>query len=498
MNGLLTEAMLQKISARIAEWMGLDFPPSKWMEIERAFSNAAKDYGFQGAVEYANWFLSAPLSREIIKSMAGRLTIGETYFLREPQCFKAFEQKLIPEIVRSRQASDRRIRIWSAACATGEESYTIAILLHRMRNLLCDWDVSILASDIDTHSLDKAKEGEYGAWSFRNAPQWFRDNYFTKKDRGRYQIIDSIKRMVNFAYINLAEDCYPSFLNDTNAVDLIFCRNLLMYFTPGRAKLALEHFHRCLVEGGWLMVGPCEFFNPGSLGFTPLNYPDAVVFCKNRPAVLKKETRKWETPIAGINNIEPQLLYPQNKVAEKSMDSAPLPIHPMPAISDQPDLYEKSQDLYRQGLYAEAGNTLADLTFQDSNHTLATVLMCRSYANEGKLFDALHLSDQAIAADKLNAELHYLRAIILQEQGMVSEAIESLKRTLYLDPNMVLAHFRLGNLNLKQGKSKESRKYFNNALELLSQYNPDDIVPESDGFLAGRLMEIIRSTGATA
>jgi chemotaxis protein methyltransferase CheR len=499
MSRSLAEELLQKISAHIAERLGLDFPESKWKEMEQAFSRAAKDYGFQGAVECANWFLTAPQTRSTTESVAGYLTIGETYFLREPQCFKVFEQEIIPEIVRLRQGCEQRIRIWSAACSTGEEPYTIAILLHQMRHLLHGWEISILASDVNTNSLHKAREGEYGTWSFRdNTPPWFRDNYFTKTAKGRYKIIDSIREMVNFAAINLAEDPYPSLLNDTNAIDVIFCRNLLMYFTPDRAKLAIEHFHRCLVAGGWFIVSPCEVFDPSSLGFTVISYPGAIVFSKSDPAVVKTAARKWSIPMAVPPNVEPQLVYPQNNTIEPSMDAAPPHAHSLPAIGDEPSLYERAQALYNQGLYAEAGDLLTNLISQHSGDPQAYVLMCRTYANEGKLAEALRLSEQALATNKLDMELRYLHAIILQELGMVNEAIEALKRVLYLDPDMVLAHFTLGNLSLKQRKNKDSRKYFNNALELLSRYHPDAIVPEADGLLAGRLIEIIRSAEVMA
>jgi chemotaxis protein methyltransferase CheR len=180
------------------------------------------------------------------------------------------------------------------------------------------------------------------------------------------------------------------------------------------------------------------------------------------------------------------------------MDAAPPHAHSLPAIGDEPSLYERAQALYNQGLYAEAGDLLTNLISQHSGDPQAYVLMCRTYANEGKLAEALRLSEQALATNKLDVELRYLHAIILQELGMVNEAIEALKRVLYLDPDMVLAHFTLGNLSLKQRKNKDSRKYFNNALELLSRYHPDAIVPEADGLLAGRLIEIIRLTQVMA
>ena len=234
------------------------------------------------------------------------------------------------------------------------------------------------------------------------------------------------------------------------------------------------------------MVSPCDVFNPRSLGFTVIDYPGAIVCSKREPAVLKTETFTHDISIDNPPLIKPQPVFP------------PLPVLPLPVIKAKPNLYEKAQALYAEGLYQEATDMLAKLVSQDPNDRRAMVLMCRIYANEGNLDAALHLSEQAIAGDKLNVELHFLRSVILQEQGMVSEAIEALKKVLYLDPNMVLAHFTLGNLSLKQGKNNESRQHFNNALELLSRYHPDDIIPDSDGLQAGRLMEIIKSTEVIA
>lgn len=128
----------------------------------------------------------------------------------------------------------------------------------------------------------------------------------------------------------------------------------------------------------------------------------------------------------------------------------------------------------------------------------AAVLQCRVYANQGKLAEARELLEQAIDGDRLKAGLHYLRAMILQEQGAADEAVVSLKRALYLDQDLVLAHFSLGNLALRQGKMKEARKHFANTLSLLDRYDPADILPESEGLSAGRLGEIMRTTAVSA
>ncbi|HEY6838763.1 MAG TPA: tetratricopeptide repeat protein [Geobacteraceae bacterium] len=158
--------------------------------------------------------------------------------------------------------------------------------------------------------------------------------------------------------------------------------------------------------------------------------------------------------------------------------------------------YEKGVDLYRQGRYAEAAEVLAAFLAEHDDDARPAALLCRINANQGKLGEALHFSERALAADKLDAGLHYLHAVILQEQGAVDGAAGSLKRALYLDPDMVIAHFALGNLFLQQGKRRDARRHFNNALAILGTYGQDDILPESEGIAAGRLMDIIRMIDA--
>jgi chemotaxis protein methyltransferase CheR len=151
--------------------------------------------------------------------------------------------------------------------------------------------------------------------------------------------------------------------------------------------------------------------------------------------------------------------------------------------------------LYEQGLYEEVERVIRALLSDDGNHASALLLLARAYANQGKLTAALVLCDQAIAADKMAARAHYLRATILQEQGSLPEALLAFKQTVYAEPEFMLGHFALGSLALKQRRLKESEKHFANALSLLARYEPEDIVPESEGLSAGRLREMIAPPG---
>ncbi|MCI0527982.1 MAG: tetratricopeptide repeat protein [Nitrospira sp.] len=204
------------------------------------------------------------------------------------------------------------------------------------------------------------------------------------------------------------------------------------------------------------------------------------------------------TEIAPTDKFVPQ---PELEVAflQGSRESPPLEAEEYKVPSGE-DLYLEALALYEQGQYEEvAGKLIGWISPHQTTHSTpdlygkAMALLARVHANQGKLAEALTYCEKAVAVGKLNPGYHYLLAIILQEQGRVEEATTSLKRALYLDQNFVLAQVALGNLAQQQGKFKQSARHFENALWLLQGYQPEEILPESDGLTAGRLMEVIRS-----
>jgi chemotaxis protein methyltransferase CheR len=483
MTQSIAENKLDAVSRRIAGEMGLCFPREKWRNLERAFVAAARDLGFPDAQACVDWYLSATLSRELVETVAGYLTTGETYFFRETPSLEILATRIVPELTGRRQGSERRLRIWSAGCSTGEEPYSIAITLQRLGTALAGWDLSILATDINPRALEKAEHGVYTEWSFRNPPRWLKQNYFSNAGNGLYEILPRTRQMVRFNPLNLVEDSYPSLLNGTNAMDVIFCRNVLMYFTPEQARRVIDRLHRCLADGGVLFVSPCETSQLLSSRFTPVNFPDAIMYRKQESAP--------DGPAEGGAPAPEEQPPPTGWT-----DSVAQDVQPPTAAAPRPSLYDEALCSYERGAYAEAGRLLEELLSLTQNESRALALLCRIRANEGQLDEALRLSGEAIAADKLNAGLHFLRGGILQEQGAADQAATSLKRALYLDQELVLAHFSLGNLALRQGKTAESCRYFNNAISLLKRYRPDETVPESGGIPAARLMAIIEATAA--
>jgi chemotaxis protein methyltransferase CheR len=440
------ESLWSRLSDCLGAQMGLHYPKERWGDLRRGIAAAARAFGMASAEACARRLLSAPLTRNQIEVLARCLTIGETYFFRDKRSFEILESQILPELLRARSGGERRLRIWSAGCCTGEEAYSVAILLARMIPDLERWNISILATDIDPDFLHKASLGIYGDWSFRDAPPGIKEGFFSETKQGRFEIVPRVKALVNFAYLNLAEDSYPSLANGTNAMDVILCRNVLMYFEPARARGVLQKLTRSLLEGGWLFVSPVEIPHVLLPQLVQLDFQGAIVHRRDGSPASPECT---PAPVAG----------------DLRLEDAPAALQPAEAPVQTP--------------YQQAA---------------AMALRARACANQGRLGEALQWCEKALEGDKLNAAWCYLRATILQEQGLAEDAATALKRALYLDQDNALAHFALGNLMRRQGKRNEADRHFRNALAILSGYAQEQVLPESEGITAGRLAAIIRST----
>ena len=278
----LTPEILDQLSILVAEQVGLHFPRQRWQDLEKGFNAAAGELGFPDAQALADHLLLAPMAKDLLEVLASHLTINETYFFREKRIFEILEWEILPPLLASRRARERRLRIWSAGCASGEEAYSIAILLHKVLPDLQDWQITVLATDISQRALRKAEQGIYSQWSFRGVPSWLVEKYFYKVKGDRWEIIPRLKEMVTFSYLNLAIDPFPSLMNNTSAMDIIFCRNVLMYFSQAAINRAVEKFSAALVENGWFMVSPAECSLLQESNFLACPYSGAILFQKSK------------------------------------------------------------------------------------------------------------------------------------------------------------------------------------------------------------------------
>lgn len=277
----LPDSLLRQLSERIECRTGLHFPPARFADLRRGLTQAGLESGAHDTQTYAEALLVRDLSHADLVVLAGWLTIGETHFFRDERAFEYLETTLLPGLIAAKRGGERRLRIWSAGCASGEEPYSIAMLLHRLLPDLKDWEISLLGTDINPKALARAAVGIYTEWSFRGTPAWVKPRFFVARTDGRYEIQTSIKRMVSFGNLNLAEDSYPLILNQTHGLDLIICRNVLLYFAPSSIPQVIERFRRSLVESGHLVMGAVEACQIAFPAFTAIAAPGMALYRKN-------------------------------------------------------------------------------------------------------------------------------------------------------------------------------------------------------------------------
>ena len=487
-----TDTDWSQVSAFVADAMGLHFPRERWADLQRGLAGATEEFDFDDVTACADWLLSAQLTKEQLQVLASHLTVGETYFFREPKTFEIMANAL-SALVHSRRGREQRLRLWSAGCCSGEEAYSLAIMLHQIVPDLRNWQVTVLATDINPRFLQKAVAGSYGEWSFRNAPAGFRERYFNRSEAGRYEVMPYLKAMVTFAHLNLAVDCYPSLATDTNAMDLIFCRNVLMYFTPTQIGKVLANLHHSLINGGWLAVGPSETSQALFSRFTTRNFPGTILYQKSVGIVGKTPSPSGEARGQFLSARE-RPGEPREAVASPK---PPPPTRKSERREREHIAYGAATGLFAQGFYSEAAATLLTLEASPAREPRVLSLLARALANQGELVAALRWCDLWLVADKLDSSGHYLRALILLEQGDRAEARISLQRAVFLTPGFVLAHFALGNLARGNGKRDEAARHFSNAQQLLARHLPGNVLPESDGLTAGRLTETITAMTTT-
>ena len=490
----VSDAVLESLSAYVADHIGLHFPENRWPDLGQGLIAAARDFHMESAEACGHWIISTELSQEQIGTLASHLTVGETYFFRDKKSIEILEQKILPELIAHRSGGDRRLRVWSAGCCTGEEPYSVAILLAQMIPDLSRWNISILGTDINLPAIQTASEGIYGEWSFRDTPQPIKERNFTQIRKSKWQIRPEIKRLVTFSYLNLAEEVDLSAESNTGAMDLIMCRNVLMYFVPRKIPPVVDRFHRALLTNGWLLVSPCEASQSVFSQFETADFMDAIIYRKSpsqKPYSLVANESVWEQTLETQNVPE----SPTHTSENDSSSPSPHSLHSNNTLPpSEADLLSLAQTLYKDGRFEQAEDIAMQHLGKGREEPEAYALLARICADQNRLAESLSWCEKAIESGTLNPAYRYLAATVLEEIGDAAQSVRHLRQVLYLNPQHVLAHFALGNHLRMAGQEKRAMIHFRNAISLLERYPADKTIPDSEGLTAGRLVEIIEST----
>lgn len=442
-----------EVSAAVGRLLGLHYPRERMSDLRRGLKGAALELGFVDAEDLARAVQSPQPDPAVVEAIASHLAIGETYFFRGEDTFAALARGVLPELVAERRRrGDLQLRIWSAACCTGEETYSLAILLHQLVPDLAEWRITLLGTDIHPGFLRKAREAAYGQWSFRGMPAAIRDRYFEPLPKGRFAVRPEIRRMARFSTLNLI-DGVPS-LARHGPFDLVLCRNVLMYFAAGHAARVVSSLHSVIGEHGWLVVAPCE---------TP-RLQDALFDLVQCDGALlhRRIARRSPRQVAG-------------RVASRALP-APVRLPTVPARA-QPTPLSRRRPAFASSPAPGPGPAIAG----------ASLAEARALADQRRMPEALVCCDRHLAREKLDAEAHYLRGVILAETGDIAAACTALERCIYLTPDHAMAGYALADLERTRGRGLQANRHCVHLLRILDRMPSDTPIEHAEGVNAGQL-----------
>jgi len=439
--------------------------------------------------------LDDPEWREIINF----LSVTESYFFRDQGQFSLIKNHVLPELIarkrrlaRQGAPGPRSLRLWSAGCATGEEAYSLAILLKELIPSDEEWTITVLGTDINWAALFQAQRGVYNTWSFRSVQSEILNKYFHPYQQN-WMINPDLRSLVYFQVDNLLQNSPISSSSYSECVDLIICRNVFIYFTPDAITQVLNRFNQSLSPGGYLITGHTELHGRNYLPFQVKTFPESTVYQR------AEETIPAIHPIFPINYHCPETSISAPKLSQPCLNSLePVQVidHASETAVVEPDLeainnatsnLELLMALLERKAYTDAIAQAQLCITQNQAVFQAYCVLAEVYANLGQYEQATQACEQALQLDPLGVEPLYLLAHVAQEQHDLERAKTLLKRVIYLLPTAILAYFELGCLYAQQGNLKKAQRNWRLTWKELSRLSEDSIINGSRGLTVAEL-----------
>jgi chemotaxis protein methyltransferase CheR len=400
-----------------------------------------------GAADLASYLVLLGRDRLALDDLVEELTVGETHFMRDPDQMELVRREVLP-ILKRRRAAGAAPRVWSAGCAAGEEAYSLAILLEEEG---LHQGAVVLGTDLSTAALERARAGAYSDWSLRGLSDPFLRDYF-RRERGRRILVDRIRSRVLFGRLNLvgAEDYAAT---GASGMDLILCRNVLVYFGHETVRRIAARLFDCLAEGGVLLTAGAD------------------------PLLAEYAPFEVEVTRAGLVYRRPRPAPAEEAMPETSAQAAP-PAPPPPGRDD--DVARTVEDREEPAPVVALPRAELDLGRE-------AFFRVTGHANAKGPREAERIAQAALRRHPLDAQLHYLRATLLLALDRDEEAEHEAQSALYLDPSLAVAHFILGTILRKRGARHDALRAFRNVRDLCAARPSDEEVPAGAGERTGDL-----------
>jgi chemotaxis protein methyltransferase CheR len=463
--GVKTHDLYSRLKDLISVECGFQLDEPTPLSVDSCIQRRMKDVNTPTYDDYLEYIDCHADGQEELRKLIASITVNETNFFRHPDQFTALRDNVIPEII------DRKLQrgtpvepimsVWSAGCSTGDEPYTIALQVRDCLDPFHANNVEILGTDIDEDVLPHARAGLYTMRTLKYVDERHRQNYFDPVDGG-YRVKQDIRRMVDFRYHNLIKTPYPR--AKWQKWDVIFCRNVIIYFDRKTVRCVISNLYDSLAEGGYLFLGYSESLNGIFKNLTLCRFGD--IFAYRKESRAESRTRRSEPQPAHHGKQGP--------------------------LESRKRLLDETRKLLESEKYDEALLKAEELVRKHPEDAKACSLAARVYLEKGCHEEAAEAAGRAIDIDPLQTHAHFILGVICGKQKDYDLSIRYLRRSLYLDDTLVMAHFQLADIYQKKKQNEDALREYNNAIRLLERSGPDVYLEFACGFYPRSILEMCR------
>lgn len=416
----------QHVSART----GLVFAPNRCEGLELAVRSVMREHAI---ADLRAFEASMSQGSVVYHALLAQVTVGESYFFRDPAHFRFLSERLLPELD-ERWGASHRPRVWSAGCAAGEEAYSLAITLQERGRLA---GAFVLGTDLNRAALKRARAARYSKWALRGVDAAILERYFERVGTEAV-LLPRWREAVNFQDMNLASIAYPSLVTATVSMDLILCRNVLIYLNPEVIQQITRRLFDCLDPGGYLITGPSD---------PRLSHPGFEICDIEAGLAYRRRLVEAE--------VEPP----------RASERVSVPFEPQ-VLPRGGQEFEPSSSFEQQARSARLRGDHRALQRLSAEHPELPWLVIEAIRTRMKFLPATVVElecRQALDDHPLSVELYYLHALLLLELDQLAAAAEALKKALYLEPTLPIAHFLLGSVLARLHDEVGARRAYRNA-----------------------------------
>jgi chemotaxis protein methyltransferase CheR len=487
----LDRGKVERLRAVVAERLGLAYDGDR---LEQLTDAVRERIALSSAGAFDPYFerLCSPASRDDeLALLAERLTVTETYFFRHAEQIRAFIDLVARDPAKS---AGRRLRVLSAGCASGEEPYSLAMALLEAVPDVERWDIKIRALDVNRAVLSRAANGAYSAWSLRATPDLLKARYFRPVGRD-FVLEPEVRRLVEFDERNLARR-EPLYLRRAS-FDAVFCRNVLMYFTPATMRRVVAELREALLPHGYLFLGHAETLRGLSHGFHLCHTHSTFYYQRRdhgepaRAELPRESTAPAFEVLPGATEASASWFETIGRASERIRvlsarggTKAPDPRRPgvaEPAAGGGAGL-APVLELVRHERFAEALELLGALPETAESDPDALIVRAVLLTNHGQIAEAERVCARLLAEDELNAGAHYVTALCREHAADSSRALEHDRLAMHLDASFAMPRLHAGLISKRAGELDLARRLLAEALDLLEREDSSRLLLFGGGF----------------